>query len=93
MALPVFGQRLIYRKERDSYSLIHGTCDSCCLIFAPGTLFSRTSPWIPDKKQKIFLFDPPIDHSVNNNDIIDWIWEKRIPFFYRSAIYAEYKVS
>ena len=53
---------------------------------------TRTIPWIPDKKQKIFLFDPPISHAINNNDIIDWIWEKRIPFFFRSPIYAEYKV-
>lgn len=84
MALPVFGQRMIYRKEKGSNTV------QFFKLGVPDFLVTKT---IPEKKQKIFLFDPPIAHSVNNNDIIDWIWEKRIPFFFRSAIYAEYKVN
>lgn len=30
---------------------------------------------------------------MNRNDIIDWIWHKRIPFFFKSQMYAEYKVN
>ena len=32
-----------------------------------------------------------MDHN-KNKEIIDWVWRKRLPFFFRSPIYAEYKV-
>ena len=44
---------------------------------------------------KKFLFEPAVppmmDHN-KNKEIIDWVWRKRLPFFFRSPIYAEYKV-
>ena len=47
------------------------------------------------KRQENFLFDPPVSINgiMNRNDIIDWIWHKRIPFFFKSQMYAEYKVN
>jgi hypothetical protein len=28
-----------------------------------------------------------------NVEIVDWIWQRRLPFFFRSHIYAEYKLA
>jgi len=61
MALPVFGQRMIYRKKQDKF------------------LFEPSVP-------------PMMDHN-KNKEIIDWVWRKRLPFFFRSPIYAEYKLA
>ena len=66
LALPVFGQRVIYRKKHDT-----------------------------------FLFEPPLPNEDDcranaleeyRSAVIEWIWERRSPFFFRSLIYAEYKV-
>ena len=50
-----------------------------------------------------FIFEPKLTAEVNTNyesikarykeAVIDWLLEKRLPFFFRSLIYAEYKVS
>ena len=50
-----------------------------------------------------FIFEPKLTAEVNTNyesikarykeAVIDWLLEKRLPFFFRSLIYAEYKVN
>ena len=44
------------------------------------------------KKIEKFICEPNFEHDPKINDIIQWIWKTRLPFFFRSHIYAEYKV-
>ena len=42
------------------------------------------------------MFEPDLPEMAKygrNIEIIDWIWQKRLPFFFRSHIYAEYKLA
>ena len=46
-----------------------------------------------DKFSKILADQRQVESGGANKDVIEWIWSERLPFFFRSQLYGEYKVS